>query len=82
MANEESIYDLVVDALLERQQLVREELRERFKRTKPFRQEPVSRKEMLVQEDEMTPEMELQLRQWFGNEPIDAHKGKIDRLRG
>ena len=74
---EESIYDLVVDELLARQRLVKEELRERFKKTKPFRQEPVSRKERIFQADEMTPEIETQLRQWFGNEPVDIYKSKL-----
>jgi len=81
MANEPSIYDLVVEELLSRQELVREEIRERFKKTKPFRQEPVSRKEKMVMADEaseeMTSEKEAQLRQWFGDEPIDSYKSKL-----
>lgn len=80
MANE-SIYDLVVEELLSRQQDVRAELKERFKKTKPFRQEPVSPKEALVEYDELTPERIQQMRQEFGDEPVDLYLGNISKLQ-
>ncbi len=53
---EENLLDIVVDELVERQRMVKEELRRRFKRTKPFRMTPVSNDEMLLEYDMMTPE--------------------------
>ncbi len=44
-----SIYDDVVDELVSRQSLVRDELIKRFKKTKPFRMESVSDEEMLLE---------------------------------
>lgn len=78
---EPSIYDLVVDELLKRQTLVKEELRERFRKTKPFRQEPISAKESLVQYDEMTPEIETMLRKEFGNDVVDNYISKNEKLK-
>lgn len=76
----ESIYDLVVDELLSRQKMIKEELRERFKGAKPFRQEPVSRKELIMDYDEMLRN-EAYLRENFGddifNESIMNLQSKI-----
>ena len=44
---EKSVFDLVIDDLVERQKDLKTELRERFKRTKPFRMDPIPRKEMI-----------------------------------
>ena len=44
---EPSVYDLSVDIVKEYGVLAKEELRKRFKRTKPFRQEVVPKKEQL-----------------------------------
>jgi len=78
---EESIYDFVVEELLGYQKMVREELRERFKKTKPFRQEPVSNKEALVQYDELTPEKKVWLRQQFGDETVLPYFGKMEKIK-
>ena len=78
---ESSIYDLVVEELLERQKLVKSELRERFRKTKPFRQEPISPKEALVEYDEMTPEIEGMLRKEFGDEVVNSYIAKNEKLR-
>ena len=80
MAKEDSIYDLTVEILLERQRGMREELKKRFKRTKPFRMEPVSREETLYQANEMTPEIEQMLRETMGDEPVDIYRNKINKL--
>lgn len=77
----ESIYDLVVDELLNRQKDVRMELMERFKKTKPFRQEPVSSKEALIEYDEMTPERIQRMREEFGDEPVDLYLGNMEQTK-
>ena len=78
---EESIYDMVVDQLLERQSMVKAELHDRFKRTKPFRQEPVSPKEELVQYDELTPEKKQWLLQNFGSEAVLPYFNRMEELK-
>jgi len=79
---EESIYDLVVTELLERQQLVKDELRYRFKGAKPFRQEPVSDKEALVKYDELTPEKKVWLLQQFGEDAVIPYFAKMEKIKG
>ncbi len=51
---EDSIYELVVDELVKRQRLVREELTRRFKKTRPFREEPSSPQEKIAHYNMMT----------------------------
>ena len=82
MVEKASVFDLVVDEILERQRLVRAELKARFKRTKPFRTEPVSREEKLLEYDEFTPEIEDFSRSNFGNEAVDIYKNTMEELRG
>jgi len=77
----ESIYDLVVDELLARQKDIKAELKERFKRTRPFRQESVSPKEALVEYDEMAPEQIDRMREQFGDEPVDLYLGNIAQIQ-
>lgn len=80
MANEVGIYDMIVEELLERQKLVKEELQSRFKGVKPFRQAPVSRKDLILDLDEMVRN-EAYLRQNFGDdvyfEAVSTLKSKI-----
>ena len=77
----ESIYDLVVTELLSRQKDVRSELKERFKKTKPFRQTEVSTKEALVEYDEMTPERIQRMREEFGDEPVNMYLENIQGVK-
>ena len=74
---EMSVYDMVVDEMISRHRAVKEELRSRFKKTKPFRQEPVTKKELIMDYDELTTN-EPQLRQDFGNEAIDKYKMELE----
>lgn len=78
---ESSIYDLVVDELKERQSLVKQELRDRFKRTKPFRQEPISAKERLLEYEELTPEKKQWLLGQFGEEAVLPYFAEMEKLR-
>jgi hypothetical protein len=73
----EGIYDLVVDEIRNRHQLVRAELQERFKRTKPFREEEESYKERVMDYDEFLKN-EPMLRQNFGSEAVDNYKMKLE----
>lgn len=76
MPDEPSIYDLVTDELVERQKLIKDELRERFKKTRPYRQEPVSHKEIVMDYDDFLKN-EAGLRVNFGDEAVDNYKLKL-----
>ena len=78
---EPSIYDLITEEILERQQLVKVELRRRFKRTIPYRQEPVSDKEALVEYDELTPEKKVWLMREFGSEAVLPYFQKLEKIK-
>ena len=67
-----SSFDMAVDILLDRQKGATNELIKRFKNTRPFRQVSVSRKEMMLNYDDMMSREE-QLRQEFGNEIVDNY---------
>ena len=66
-----SPFDMAVDILLDRQQGVTAELRRRF-RTRPFRQVPVSRKEMLLNYNDVMSREE-QLRERFGDTVVNNY---------
>ena len=78
---EASIYDNIVEELKSRNRLVKEELRRRFKGVKPFRMEKISRKERLMQYDEMIAREDW-LRQNYGDEVVDAYKSKFQEELG
>lgn len=78
---EASIYDYVVDELLSIQSDVRTELNEMFKKTKPFRQEPMSDREALVMYDELTPDKKQWLLQNFGAEAVLPYFSKMESLK-
>ena len=78
---EESIFDLAVDELLKRRGLVKTELRKRFKRTKPFRAEPVSNDEALSEYMALTPDMMDERIQRDGEEAIGQYIAKMEELK-
>lgn len=78
---EESIYDLIVEELKERHRLVKAELHDRFKKTKPFRQEEVSPKEALLEYDELTAEGFERMRQEYGDELVGMYVAKMEKIR-
>ena len=81
MILEESIYDMIISQLHEYRREVRDVLREDFKRTKPFRQEPVSPKEQLVEYDELTPEKKQWLLQEFGQEAVLPYFESMEKIK-
>ena len=72
-----SIYDLIVDEGLSRQRLAIDELKFRFKKTKPFRSEEPTREDRMVEAAQFTPEKESFARQNFGDEIVNEYKQKI-----
>ena len=78
---EKSVFDLVIDDLLERQKDLKIELQERFKRTKPFRMEPVSNEEMLYEYNTMTPEKMNHLINDYGRDSVGEMIAKMESLK-
>ena len=81
MANKRSEFDVAVDILLDRQKGATNELIRRFKNTRPFRQVPVSRKEIMLDYDDLISR-EAQVRQDFGNELVDKYKMNTSKFLG
>ena len=81
MADERSILDETVDILVERQRWTKEELRKRFKRTRPFRMEPVSDNEMIQKYDNMTQEQWVELMNTHPQDEVEDYKNSMENLK-
>ena len=81
MALKESLYDLVVDELVDRQRLVKAELAERFKKTRPFRMEEVPTDEMLYEYNTMTPEKLDTMIQTYGRDEVNQYIMEMEQLK-
>jgi len=83
---EKGIYDLVVDKLHDRRNLVQSVLRKRFEKQKPFRTEEISNDEMLVYYNEMcnsdNPPMYLDaLKQKHGEQKVNEWVGEMEQMK-
>ena len=76
-----SVLDLTVDELHERRKLVRAELKERFKKTKPFRKEPVSPAEAIYYYSQLTPEKMQELIATYGRDDINEMIYEMEKLK-
>ena len=83
MELEESLYDLVVDELLERQQLTKLELRARFKKTRPFRMKEIPVDEMLYEYEAMkrTPKKLNTMIETYGREDVNQYIMEMEQLK-
>ena len=79
---EVSIWDLAVDELVERQRMARAELQQRFKKTKPFRMEPMSEKKALADYEKMTPERLNERLARDGQEATMEYLQQMNELKG
>ena len=78
---ESSLYDLVVDELLARQRMVKTELAERFKKTKPFRMKEVPAGELLYEYNTMTPEKLNAMIESYGREDVNQYIMEMEQLK-
>ena len=81
MADERSILDETVDILVERQRWTKDELHKRFKRTRPFRMEPVSDNEMIQRYDSMTQEDWVELMNTHPQDEVEGYKNSMENLK-
>ena len=81
MADELSILDETVNIEVERQRDVTEELRKKFKKTKPFRMEPVSDNEMIRRYDSMTQEQWTELMNTHSQDEVGGYKNEMENLK-
>jgi len=78
---EPSIYDLTVDILVDRQRLVKDELRKRFRKTKPFRMKPMSSDEALDEYMNLTPDKMKQLIDTHGEDEVGQMIMEFEQLK-
>lgn len=76
-----SILELTVDILVKRQRMLKDELRQRFKKTKPFMMEPVSEDKMLEQYMATTPEDMSGYIQTYGEDTVNEMIGQMEALK-
>ena len=81
MALKPSVLDLTVDELHERRNLVKAELKERFKKTKPFRKEPVSPAEALYYYNQLTPEKMQGLLETYGRDEVNEMIYEMEKIK-
>jgi len=77
---ERSPFDIAVDILSDRRQLAKDELKSRFKRTRPFRKDPVSEEEQLYYYNQMTTETLDRLIADYGEEAANNYLFKMNQL--
>ncbi len=78
MAEDKSVYDLIVDEMRNRQRLVKDELHLRFKKTRPFRTEPVSPGKELDYYNSLTPEDMKQMIDEQGPDKVNSFIQKME----
>ncbi len=81
MGEDMSIMDLTVDILVERQRWTKDELRKRFKKTKPFRMEPVSDNELIKRYDSMTQEQWAELMNTHSQDEVEGYKNEMENMK-
>ena len=77
----ENRMNVVTDMVKERVASIYKEIHHQYGKSTPYRQEPVSRKEILLDFDDMM-RRETQLRQQFGNDIIDSYKRAMSAKLG
>ena len=73
--------DIVVDKLKERRDVVRATLKQRFKRTQPFRMEKISDEEMLALYNSTTPEQMVDMINQYGAKSVNDYIGEMESLK-
>ena len=81
MADDKSIWDLTVDILVDRQKDTRVELKKRFKKTRPFRTEPISDDELIQKYDAMTQEQWMELMTTHNPADVEEYKNTMENLK-
>lgn len=77
----ENLFDLVVDGLHEVRQQVRSELSKQYRRTKPFRMEPLSAHDQLWFYDQFTPEDMDYAVKTYGEDAMNSYVFDMEKLR-
>lgn len=77
----ESLGDKVVDRLHERRWLVRQKLRETYKKTKPFREEPISNNELLFYYNDLDASDIDYLVQTHGRDKVNTLIAEMETLK-
>ncbi len=76
----QSEFDLATDMLKERIGLAQAEIKQRAKGVRPYRQVPISGREMLYNFSQITPDVIQEARLAMGNEAVDGYLLKMAKL--
>lgn len=81
MANKETLGDIVVNRLHERRKLVRARLQEMYKKTKPFREEPISNDELLFYYNDLDASDIEYLTQTHGRDKVNTMVFEMETIK-
>ncbi len=82
MPEDKSIYDLIIDEMLDRQRWAKEELANRFKKTRPFRTEPISSRDLLkVYNSIKTPEQLQEYIDINGQDKVNDFLRRVETMK-
>jgi len=76
-----NIADIVVDKLHERRRMLQFKLADKYKSTKPFRMEPISNEEMLLQYNMLTPEKMATLIDNYGRDAVNELVFTMEKMK-
>ena len=78
---DDSIHDLALDELHEVRKLVKAELAEQYKKTKPFRMEPVDNDTLLYIYDNMAIEDMQYAVETYGEDAVNSWLFEMDKVK-
>ena len=76
--SKQNVFDIATDKLKSRMDGAMKQLHQNFKGTNPYRQEPISRPERLMQYEQFTPQVEQMMRQSIGDNAVDKYIVKME----
>lgn len=76
----ENRMDSITDGIKERINRITSEAQKQFKGSNPYRQEPKSPRDRLLDYNQLTPDVERFLRQSYGDMVVDSYKTKMEAL--
>jgi len=76
-----NIFDRVSDKVNQRFSMAAGRIKENFKSSNPYRQEPVEPRQVLLEWESLPPEAKLRMRQELGSVEYDRYEIEMDTLR-
>jgi len=77
----ENIYDIAIDELHKMRKMVRGELSKEYKKTKPFRMEPVSKEQQIYDYEQLTPEDMGNMLNTYGEDSTNEFIFRLEKMK-